>query len=303
MVITDNRPVARKTLPRNAFLHRPTLRHEKTLLRDGCLRLAAMDEVGRGALAGPVTIGVVVVTERIGRVPLGLRDSKLMTPAARDRLVVPVRRWVGEYAVGHASAVEIDAIGIMSAMRAAAARALAQLTGPVDAILLDGKHNYLLPPDPLLFDESGEPVEPEPVVRPEALPMVHLKVKADLTCAAVAGASVLAKTERDRLLVGLDRYFPHYGFAVNKGYATPEHRAAILTYGASEVHRRSWHLVGHDEGDDPAEIDDDDDDEADRAIVAGVEFDTAEFGTAEFDRAEFDSSCVESVGFESEEEQ
>lgn len=286
VVVTGTRRVARKTLPRNTSLHRPTLRHEKTLLRDGCVRLAAMDEVGRGALAGPVTIGVVVVTERIGRVPLGLRDSKLLTPAARDWLVEPVRRWAKEYAVGHASAVEIDAIGIMSAMRAAAARALAQLTGPVDAILLDGKHNYLLPPRPLLFDEAGEPVEPEPLGPTETpSPPVHLKVKADLTCAAVAGASVLAKTERDRLLVALDRYFPDYGFAVNKGYATPEHRAAILACGASDVHRRSWHLVGHDGDDGPADIDGLDDDEAG------------------FEGVGFDSACFDSVGFESEEEQ
>ncbi|MDQ2846480.1 MAG: ribonuclease HII [Actinomycetota bacterium] len=285
VVTGTTRRAARKALPRNTSLHRPTLRHEKTLLRDGCLRLAAMDEVGRGALAGPVTIGVVVVTERIGRVPLGLRDSKLLTPAARDRLVEPVRRWAKEYAVGHASAVEIDAIGIMSAMRAAAARALAQLTGPVDAILLDGKHNYLLPPQPLLFDESGEPVEPEPVELTENLPPpVHLKVKADLTCAAVAGASVLAKTERDRLLVELARYFPDYGFAVNKGYATPEHRAAILASGASEVHRRSWHLVAH-HGDDG------------RAGIDGLD------DGADFDGAGFDSVGFDSVGFDTEEEQ
>lgn len=271
MVVTDTR----KILRRNEYLHRPTLRHEKTLLRDGCMRLAAMDEVGRGALAGPVTIGVVVVTEQIGRVPWGLRDSKLLTPAARDRLIGPVRRWAKEYAVGHASAVEIDAIGIMAAMRAAAGRAFAQLTGPVDAVLLDGKHNYLRPPPSSpspLFDECGEPIEPGPVVLTEIpQPPVHLKVKADLTCAAVAGASVLAKTERDRLLVGLDRYFPGYGFSVNKGYATPEHRAAILACGASEVHRRSWHLVGHDGDDDPAGMDVDVD-LIDSAGIAGVHF-------------------------------
>lgn len=232
-------------------LHRPSLRFEKSLLRNGCLRLAAMDEVGRGALAGPVTIGVLVITERIGRVPDGLRDSKLLTPGARESLIDPVRRWSrGEYAVGHASAVEIDAIGIMAALRAAARRALAQLD-PVDALLLDGKHNYLAPPEPSLFDDEQSPalpVEPEPPVFGERpMPPVHLKVKADLTCAAVAGASVLAKTERDRLLAALDQYFPEYGFAVHKGYATPEHRAAIVRHGPSVVHRRSWQLMGHDE--------------------------------------------------------
>lgn len=231
--------------------HRPSLRLEKSLLREGCMRLAAMDEVGRGALAGPVTVGVVVVTTEIGRVPAGLRDSKLLTPAARQALVGPVRRWACEYAVGHASAVEIDAIGIMAALRAAARRALVQLPEPVDALLLDGKHNYLAPPDATLFDELADSVRPPaepPVFGDRSAPPVHLKVKADLTCAAVAGASVLAKTERDRLLTELDPYFPEYSFAVNKGYGTPEHVNAIRMHGPSVVHRQSWRLVGHDEG-------------------------------------------------------
>src|SRR6478736_5445294 len=118
---------------------RPNLRVEKELLRTGTgvLRLAAMDEVGRGALAGPVSVGVVVVTATIGRVPPGLRDSKLLTPAARDALVGPVRRWVPEFAVGHASSIEIDLFGILGGLRLAALRALAAL-GTVDAVLLDG---------------------------------------------------------------------------------------------------------------------------------------------------------------------
>jgi ribonuclease HII len=250
MAVID-RQSSRPATRRSPGLHRPGLRLEKSLLRGGCVRLAAMDEVGRGALAGPVTVGVLVVTEKIGRVPAGLRDSKLLTPAARTALVGPVRRWAGEYAVGHASAVEIDAVGIMAAQRAAARRALVQLTAPVDALLLDGKHNYLAPPDPAPFDDRPDgvpaPVE-EPVFGAGPVPPVHLKVKADLTCAAVAGASVLAKTERDRLLTGLDPYFPDYAFAVNKGYGTPEHLNAIRIHGPSVVHRRSWRLVGDDEG-------------------------------------------------------
>ncbi len=218
---------------------RPHLRVEKDLLRTGGARLAAMDEVGRGALAGPVTVGVVVVTAPIGRVPAGLRDSKLLTPAARDALVVPVRRWVGEWAVGHASPAEIDTIGIMAALRTAGRRALAQLSGPVDAVLLDGNHDYLSSPrndQPTLFDEVEEPW-PLP-----AEPPVHLRIKADLTCAAVAGASVLAKTERDRLLTQLAPAYPEYGFEENKGYGTPEHVAALRAHGPSVVHRQSWRL-------------------------------------------------------------
>ena len=229
-------------------VRRPHLRVEKQLMRDGVTRLAAMDEVGRGALAGPVTVGVVVVTTGVGRVPAGLADSKLLTPEARQKLVVPVRRWVGEYAVGHATADEIDAIGIIAALRTAGRRALAALAGPVDAILLDGNHNYLrdpvapMPPDPEsepLFEVAMADMA---AAAAQTVPTVHLRIKADLTCAAVAAASVLAKTERDAILTALAPTYPVYGFALNKGYGTPEHVTALREHGPSAVHRRSWRL-------------------------------------------------------------
>ena len=218
--------------------HRPDLRTEKELLRNGTMRLAAMDEVGRGALAGPVSVGVVVVTAGIGRVPDGLRDSKLLTPAARNALVPSIRRWAREYAVGHASPEEIDRIGIIAALRLAARRALTALPEPVDAVLLDGNHNYLAEPEPVLFDNAVLTVETLAL----APTFVRTRIKADLKCAGVAGASVLAKTERDAMLVELDQPHPQYQFAVNKGYGTPEHLAALRTYGPSVVHRRSWRL-------------------------------------------------------------
>ena len=201
---------------------RPDLRTEKSLLRGGVGRLAAMDEVGRGSLAGPVSIGVVVVTPAIGRVPVGLRDSKLLTPAARTALVTPIRRWVREYAVGHATSVEIDDVGIIGGLRLAALRALTQLPA-VDAILLDGNYNYLLGATDL---------------------PVHTRIKGDMTCAGVSAASVLAKTERDALMVDLDPAHPPYGFALNKGYSTPEHIEALREHGPSAAHRRSWRLPG-----------------------------------------------------------
>jgi ribonuclease HII len=228
------------------MLHRPDLRVEKELLRSGYARLAAMDEVGRGALAGPVTIGVVVVTPSIGRVPLGLRDSKLLTPAARERLVPPLRRWVGEWAIGHASAEEIDAFGIMTALRMAGRRAIASLPGPVDAVLLDGNHDYLNPPaQAALFGDPATGAEWSPIP-------VHLRIKADLRCAGVAAASVLAKTERDRLMTSFAVDYPEFGWAINKGYATPEHLAAIASCGPCQEHRRSWRLTGPMVGDDEA---------------------------------------------------
>lgn len=236
---------------KTVIVRRPSLRLEKQLMRDGVTRLAAMDEVGRGALAGPVTVGVVVVTPDVKRVPPGLADSKLLTPPERQRLVAPVRRWVCEYAVGHATADEIDAIGIIAALRAAGRRALAALSGPVDAVLLDGNHNYLREPAPPAAPEPADPAS-EPLFEVAAAlveapvgvaePPVHVRIKADMTCAAVAGASVLAKTERDAILTGLSPAYPVYGFAENKGYGTPEHVAALREYGPSEVHRRSWRL-------------------------------------------------------------
>lgn len=223
-----------------AAVRRPHLRVEKQLMRDGVTRLAAMDEVGRGALAGPVTVGVVVVTPDVRRVPAGLADSKLLTPQERQRLVGPVRRWVTEYAVGHAGPDEIDAIGIIAALRLAGRRALSALSGPVDAVLLDGNHNYLREPAALVPADPGTPPLFAVVAEPE--PAVHVRIKADMTCAAVAGASVLAKTERDAILTGLAPSYPRYGFAVNKGYGTPEHVAALREHGPSAVHRRSWRL-------------------------------------------------------------
>lgn len=239
-----------------AAVRRPHLRVEKQLMRDGVTRLAAMDEVGRGALAGPVTVGVVVVTPDVRRVPAGLADSKLLTPQERQRLVAPVRRWVTEYAVGHAGPDEIDAIGIIAALRLAGRRALAALSGPVDAVLLDGNHNYLREPaaavaaapavesHPLFPIGSGMPDGSGPEAAPGSAPelAVHVRIKADMTCAAVAGASVLAKTERDAILTAMAPDYPVYRFALNKGYGTPEHVAALREHGPSAAHRRSWRL-------------------------------------------------------------
>jgi ribonuclease HII len=224
-------------------VRRPHLRVEKQLMRDGVTRLAAMDEVGRGALAGPVTVGVVVVTTGIGRVPAGLADSKLLTPEMRQALVAPIRRWVAEYAVGHAGADEVDAVGIIAALRTAGRRALGALSGPVDAVLLDGNHNYLREPVPMVPESDTEPLFEVAVEAVEvADPPVYVRIKADLTCAAVAAASVLAKTERDAILTALSPSYPVYGFAENKGYGTPEHVAALREHGPSVVHRRSWRL-------------------------------------------------------------
>lgn len=217
----------------------PTLRHERALLRQGHRLLAGMDEVGRGALAGPVSVGVVVVAENTRTAPAGVRDSKLLTPAAREALVPRLRRWALAHAVGHSSPEEIDAHGIIAALRLAGRRALAQLPEMPDLVLLDGSHDWLsAPAQTALFDVRPAPA-PVSLCRE---PLVTTMVKADLRCAAVAAASVLAKVERDTMMVALSREHPGFGWHENKGYSAPEHLEALRRLGPCLQHRRSWNV-------------------------------------------------------------
>ena len=213
----------------------PTLREERRLLRAGAGLVAGVDEVGRGALAGPVTVGVVVVGAGTRSAPPGLRDSKLLTPAAREELAPRLRRWAPAWAVGHASAAEVDEVGIVAALRLAGLRALAQLPQPPDAVLLDGSHDWLSAPAQPSLLEAGAPAAP-------AVPPVLTRVKADLTCASVAAASVLAKTTRDAIMTGLHREDPRYGWDGNKGYSAPGHLLALQEHGPCAQHRTSWRL-------------------------------------------------------------
>ncbi len=209
---------------------RPDLRHERALLRAGASFVVGMDEVCRGALAGPVSVGAVAVDLTTRTCPRGVADSKLLTPAARTRLLPALGRWGLARAVGHASPQEIDEIGILAALRLAGRRALAALGVPVDLVLLDGSHDWLTPPADLFsVDETWTTA-------------VRTRVKADQRCASVAAASVLAKCERDALMTELAEQHPAYGWAENKGYAAPEHVAALRRLGATELHRRSWRL-------------------------------------------------------------
>lgn len=219
----------------------PHLRHERALLRGGALLVAGMDEVGRGSLAGPVSVGVVVVDATTRSGPRGVADSKLLTAAARTALVPALSRWGVARAVGHASAAEIDAVGIIAALRLAGQRALATAAaavGPVDAVVLDGSHDWLTPPaQGALFDDAAAVEVPA-----YGAPVVHLRVKADRSCATVAAASVLAKCERDALMVDLAVEHPAYRWDSNKGYASDDHVAALREHGPSPWHRRSWRL-------------------------------------------------------------
>ncbi len=220
---------------------RPSLRVEKRLLREGHTCIAAIDEVGRGAPGGPVSAGVVLVDTTVTRPLAGVRDSKLLTPDARVALVPRIRRWALAGAVGHASAQEIDAHGLTAALRLAGHRALAALAEQgdgvprPDVVLLDGNHDWLTPPEqPALFGPpSGEWVP---------VPRVVTMIKADMRCASVAAASVLAKTARDAIMIELAATYPDYGWDENKGYSTPAHLDALRRLGPCVEHRRTWRL-------------------------------------------------------------
>jgi ribonuclease HII len=201
----------------------PTLDVEREFFAAGARIVAGVDEVGRGAIAGPVTIGVVAIDATVGEIPVGLRDSKLMTPKRRDAMVPVAKEWGLAWATGSATAQEIDKIGIMSALGLAASRALQKLGVTPDVLILDGNSSFLVEED------NG--------------PRVVTRVKADQDCACVSAASVIAKVERDSLMTELHQQFPHYGWEGNKGYGAKVHTDAIKSHGLTDLHRKSWNLL------------------------------------------------------------
>lgn len=201
----------------------PTLDTEREFFGAGARIVAGLDEVGRGAIAGPVMVGVVCLDARHVSVPEGLADSKLMTPKRRDAMVPVVEAWARSYAVGAADAAEIDRLGIMGALSLAAARALSALPEMPSVLICDGTTPF---------------VEPEP-----GGPRVVTRVKADQSCASVAAASVIAKVRRDALMCDLHALHPAYGWASNKGYGAAVHTAAIREIGLTDLHRRSWNIA------------------------------------------------------------
>ena len=210
----------------------PTLELEHALISSGAKYVAGVDEVGRGALAGPVSVGVAIVSAEAAQVPTGLRDSKQISRAAREKLIEPVSAWVVEYSIGHVGASEFDEIGIVPALRLAWVRAHQQLSIKPDHVILDGKHNWLLEPKSDLFTT---PISD--IVVP-----VTMKVKADASCASVSAASVLAKVARDELMREAALIYPDFGWAGNVGYGSSDHMAAIARLGPTELHRKSWKL-------------------------------------------------------------
>ena len=209
----------------------PTLRMERGLFRDGAALVIGVDEVGRGAIAGPVAVGLGVFLPDVKRMPKGLRDSKLLSEQRREELHPEVLAWAPHSAVGLASNAEVDTLGIIAGLGLAAVRGIEALVAagvPVEAavIVLDGSHDWLTPALASWPDTSR--------------PRVVTRVKADRDCASVAAASVLAKVHRDRLMIDADGLHPGYEWTSNKGYASATHYAAIDRLGASALHRWSW---------------------------------------------------------------
>ena len=200
----------------------PTLDVERQLFAAGARVVVGIDEVGRGAIAGPVTIGAVAIDASHTSFPEGLADSKLLTPKRREAMEPLVRGWALAHATGSATAEDIDRIGIVSALGLAASRALAALGVTPDVLIIDGNTPFLV----------EEPDGPRTIMR----------IKADQDCASVAAASVIAKVERDALMTRLHVEHPQYGWEGNKGYGAAVHTDAIRTHGVTVYHRTSWNL-------------------------------------------------------------
>jgi ribonuclease HII len=211
----------------------PSLDSERRIFERGTRFVIGIDEVGRGAIAGPVAVGVSLIDKtnpNLESWPEKLQDSKLMTAKSRSEITQPLMDWVSSHAVGFSANTEIDELGISEALRLAAGRALDELfkvatfrkliaeDGAV--ILLDGSQNWL--------GKVSYGLD------------VNLQVKADTNCVSVAAAAVLAKVTRDSLMQDLDQQYPGYGIAGHKGYASAAHITALRTLGPSAIHRVTW---------------------------------------------------------------
>ena len=192
----------------------PSLQLERSLWAAGYAAVAGCDEVGRGAWAGPVSVGVVVIPRDC---PLeGVRDSKMLSEPAREQLFGHIIKWCEAWAVGHAWPQECDDLGMSEAQRLAATRAMDNLDIEPGFMLVDGRWDFV---------QTGE---------------VEMVVKGDQISLSIAAASVVAKVTRDRMMREISSQCPDFDFANNKGYPSPKHKAALLSQGATDFHRKSW---------------------------------------------------------------
>lgn len=205
----------------------PTLDWEEMWWEKGYRQVAGVDEVGRGAWAGPVVAAAVVVEPHLSLASLDedhpyrqVRDSKLLSPSRRQALRDFLIEQAGiSFSIAQASVAEIDKLGIGLATYLAMERALAGLSCQADGVLVDGNRHPTI-----------------------ALPQQAI-IKGDQKSFSIAAASIVAKVYRDDLMVNLDSRYPGYALSVHKGYGTAKHQAAIRQHGLSDIHRRSFHLT------------------------------------------------------------
>lgn len=203
-------PKLRKALKAQA----PGLAEERDLWDGGAEIVVGIDEVGRGSWAGPLTIGAVVVPR--DRRIYKLRDSKQLTEAEREALYDRIVDWCQAWSIGHASHDECDQLGMSTAQKLAARRAIDGLGVEPDAVILDGNWDFV-----------GHPV-------------TRKLIKGDAKCLSIAAASILAKVTRDRIMREQAECYPGFDFEFNKGYPCPRHKTALHAYGPTSIHRRSW---------------------------------------------------------------
>ncbi len=195
----------------------PTLMEERILWDAGAEFVVGIDEVGRGAWAGPLTIGAVVVPK--DRRIYKLRDSKQLTENERESMFDRIVDWALASAVGHASHQECDELGMSAAQKLAASRAMKGLRMEgiePDGVVLDGRWDFV------------------------GHPNTRMLVKGDAKCVSIAAASILAKVTRDRIMRASAESYPGFNFDANKGYPCAHHRMALQGYGPTAIHRRSW---------------------------------------------------------------
>ncbi len=207
---------------------RCTLKYEKQLWAEGAQLIAGVDEVGRGALFGPV-VAAAVILDPAYRVR-GLRDSKLLEAEVREKLAKKIREHCICWAIAAVDASRIDEINIYHASKQALAEAVRNLTVIPDHVLVDA----------FRIDAHCEQT-----------PIIH----GDALSASIAAASIIAKVERDNWMRQYDREFPLYGLASNKGYSTPRHKAMLREHGPSPLHRQSFAPVWMSNAPPPAEQD------------------------------------------------
>jgi ribonuclease HII len=214
---------------------RDLLEFERELIGRGEV-VVGIDEVGRGALAGPMLVGAATV-RTCAEPPEGLDDSKRLSHAQRVSLVDPLRSWVLEWSLGVVSVAEIDEWGMRLALAVGATRAIERLRYAPTHALVDGPLNLLSAER----EFRGAAVTTCPPFAFECLPVTTI-IDGDQKSAAIAAAAVLAKVERDSMMVELDLECSEYGWGRNKGYGVPEHLEAIRRVGVSVHHRVSWNL-------------------------------------------------------------